>query len=94
MLRDSKSTKLSEAATQLISHIRYTQHLAMVDDKFDINDNTWFKERWQLMFIKDADRTQGKIAYTIFSDKFSLTGTAHDGKPNTKNNSPKPFSPN
>ena len=26
---------LIEAAHQIISHIRYTQHLAMVDNKFD-----------------------------------------------------------
>ena len=29
---------LREAADQVVSHIRYTQHLAMIDDKFDPND--------------------------------------------------------
>ena len=30
---------LQEAADQVISHIRYTQHLAMVDDKFLADKN-------------------------------------------------------
>ncbi|MCF6310454.1 MAG: type II secretion system GspH family protein, partial [Sulfurimonas sp.] len=35
MLPRVASDRLAEAATQVISHIRYTQHLAMVDDQFD-----------------------------------------------------------
>ena len=33
---------LQEAGNQIISHIRYTQHLAMMDDKFNPADATWF----------------------------------------------------
>jgi prepilin-type N-terminal cleavage/methylation domain-containing protein len=58
---------LREAADQLVSHIRYTQHLAMIDDKFDPNDSTWYRERWQVVFNSD-DRTYNQWAYTIFSD--------------------------
>lgn len=58
---------LREAADQVVSHIRYTQHLAMMDDKFDPNDATWYKERWQIVFNSD-DRTYNQWAYTIFSD--------------------------
>ena len=42
--------KLREAADQIISHIRYTQHLAMIDDRFDPTDSNWYKERWQIGF--------------------------------------------
>jgi len=58
---------LREAADQLVSHIRYTQHLAMQDDKFDVNDATWYQERWQIVFNSDAN-TYNQWAYTIFSD--------------------------
>ena len=58
---------LQEAADQLVSHIRYTQHLAMMDDKFDMNDVTWYQERWQIVFNSDAN-TYNQWAYTIFSD--------------------------
>lgn len=67
------SNKLQEAAIQVVSHIRYTQHLAMVDDKFDAADSEWYKRRWQLLFGTSAD-TNDKIAYSIFSDASTYTG--------------------
>ncbi|EDZ63243.1 protein containing Prepilin-type cleavage/methylation, N-terminal domain [Sulfurimonas gotlandica GD1] len=85
MIPGMKSTKLREAAIQVVSHIRYTQHLAMIDDKFDSTDADWYKSRWHILFGSSAD-TENKIAYSIFSDKDSLAGTAPDGKPNLTNN--------
>jgi len=82
---DSRSTKLREAAIQLVSHIRYTQHLAMVDDKFEMTDNSWFKKRWQIIFQRSANFTQGMFSYTIFSDDF-FNLTAPDGLPTFTNN--------
>ena len=55
------SNKTAEAAIQLISHIRYTQHLAMVDDKFDSTIN-WYQNLWQIRF----DGTGS--SYSIVSD--------------------------
>lgn len=69
---------LREAAVQLISHIRYTQHLAIVDDKFDVTDANWYKKRWMIRFKKDLVYTGTSIphktylnvwSYSIFSDK-------------------------
>ncbi len=63
---------LQEAADQLISHIRYTQHLAMVDDKFLADRNLsrfssllkskkellyWYKGRWQIYFFNVSGET-------------------------------------
>ncbi len=59
------SNRLNEAAIQVISHIRYTQHLAIVDDKFDVNDPTWWKLRWQIRFRKIS----GIFQYAVFSNK-------------------------
>lgn len=58
---------LREAADQLVSHIRYTQHLAMMDDKFNPADSTWYRKRWQMVFNSDAN-TYDQWAYTIFTD--------------------------
>ena len=58
---------LREAADQLVSHIRYTQHLAMMNDKFDPSDATWYRTRWQIVFNSDAN-TYNQWAYTIFAD--------------------------
>ncbi|MCK9455015.1 MAG: type II secretion system GspH family protein [Sulfurimonas sp.] len=68
------SSSLREAAEQVVSHIRYTQHLAMVDDKFDTNrvdsagNQKWFKERWQI-FFSNGENTFNQWSYTIFSDR-------------------------
>jgi prepilin-type N-terminal cleavage/methylation domain-containing protein len=72
---------LQEAANQIISHIQYTQHLAMIDNKFDPNYRLWYRLRWQIMFGKSKNNsgkdTDGEWAYTIFSD----TENTHQGKP-------------
>jgi len=78
IITSTRSNPLQEAATQLLSHIRYTQHLSMVNDKFDANDANWYKKRWQIIFgssnvASDLD-TDGKIAYSIFADDSALNG--------------------
>lgn len=55
---------LRQAADQLVSHIRYTQHLAMMDNKFDANNPDWYTERWQI-FFSTYDST---VSYIIYSD--------------------------
>ena len=62
---DFKSNQLQQAAEQVANHIRYTQHLAMIDDKFDPNDPTWWRERWQIRFRL----LMGEYGYVIFSDR-------------------------
>ncbi|MDD5053661.1 MAG: prepilin-type N-terminal cleavage/methylation domain-containing protein [Sulfuricurvum sp.] len=65
---------LYEAATQIVNHIRYTQHLAMVDDKYNDNNLTWYKEKWQIRFR----RSSGSSGYVIFSDKNQLRNVDPD----------------
>lgn len=71
----SGQDKLQEAATQVLSHIRYTQHLAMIDDKFDVNDSTWFRKNWQIRFRRNS----GSSGYVIFSDS-NAQGNVDDGE--------------
>jgi len=67
--------QVAEAAHQVINHIRYTQHLAMVEDQFDPNDVDWYKERWQIFFA-NTNGSDNQWAYTVFSDSAGLsTGT-------------------
>jgi len=73
MIPSTKTDPLQEAAIQLLTHIKYTQHLAMTDDRYNANrknddgDVIWYKERWQLVF-SNSDYTGNRYAYTIFSD--------------------------
>lgn len=57
---------LQEAAEQVASHIRYTQHLAMVDDKYDPADPTWYASLWRIRFYESG--TPDNYYYTVFSD--------------------------
>ncbi|MDP3302389.1 MAG: prepilin-type N-terminal cleavage/methylation domain-containing protein [Sulfuricurvum sp.] len=59
-----RGNQLQTAAEQVASHIRYTQHLAMVDDDFNQSDATWWQERWQIQFENYAPNP-GKI-YVIY----------------------------
>ena len=56
---------LDQAANQIVSHIRYTQHLAMVDNKFDPNQEFWYRQRWQIQF----QTTGNEEYYTIHSNR-------------------------
>ncbi len=67
IIPSTKTNPLREAAIQLLSDIRYTQHLAMVDDKYNSNDAEWYKGRWQIVFSNNV-KTNNQEAYTIFSD--------------------------
>ena len=78
IIPNTRTNPVQEAAIQLVSHIRYTQHLAMMDDKFDVDDK-WYEERWQVRFTSDGIAETGyTAAYAVFSD---WTGS-HSGDPN------------
>lgn len=73
-----------EAANQILTHIRYTQHLAMQDDKYEnfVSDNPvrWFRMRWGITFNKTSlqecsidEPGVNSWKYSVFFDK-SLSG--------------------
>nr|WP_321319325.1 type II secretion system protein [uncultured Campylobacter sp.] len=57
-------TQALEAARQIVAHIRYTQHLALNDDKFATHTDTdgtkqniakdWYKRMWRITFSNTA----------------------------------------
>ncbi len=66
-----KRDNLTEASNQIISHIRYTEHLAMMDNKFNPNDPNWYKKRWQIKFRTNSSKDYWW--YVVYSD-ISLSG--------------------
>ena len=54
---------LQDAAVQILQDIRYTQHLALMDDKTDPSKNNWQKSLWQIRFSKFNNDTEW--TYTI-----------------------------
>ncbi len=55
---------LIEATDQVLSHIRYAQHLAMMDDQFNPTDQN-YRNRWYRIQFHNAANSN---AYSIYSD--------------------------
>ncbi len=55
-----------EAADNILSAIRYTQHLALMDDKTDPSDGKWQKKLWTIRFDLDTD---GGFLYKVGSNE-------------------------
>jgi len=83
-----KDSNLNQAADQLISHINYTRHLAIIDNKmqyYPITHNTqdnnrskyWFKSWWQLRI---GVKTNQEYFYEVFSDSSSHTDSTNFDK--------------
>ena len=70
-----QGNNLRQAADQVVSHIRYTQHLAMMDNKFSTTDTNWFLGRWQIRF----SQANGSESYFIMSDSII---SSYDANPN------------
>ena len=77
ILPRTKTNPVQEAAVQVLSHIRYTQHLALVDDPYNASDANWYKKRWQILFSSNAS-SNNQWGYTIFADTVGLS----TGNPN------------
>ncbi|WP_037945616.1 MULTISPECIES: pilus assembly FimT family protein [unclassified Sulfuricurvum] len=69
-------TPIQQAGEQVAAHIRYTQHLAMTDDKYDPTDATWYREKWQIRFR----RLMSENGYVIFSDSVNTQRNADNAE--------------
>jgi len=63
-----------EAADNILSSIRYTQHLALTDNKTDPFDTNWQQKFWMIRFVMDS--TGENSFYTVSSDT-DKSGTIH-----------------
>ncbi len=79
---------LQKAALKTAEAIRYTQHLAMISDKFDPNLQDWYKEKWQIFFTSSSSVSGNAWSMIIFSDKFS-----HSGRPDVSEIAINPVDP-
>ena len=73
IIPSTRTNPAQEAAIQLLSHIRYTQHLALVNDKYDATNATWFQNRWQIRFVGNT--------YSIVSDNNTFATNPSNGAP-------------
>lgn len=47
---------LYEASEQLLRDIKYTQHMAMMDNVYDDSDQYWYEKRWRITFDDTDDQ--------------------------------------
>lgn len=64
-----------DAADNILSAIRYTQHLALTDNKADPFDAEWQKELWTIRFSLDGS---GRYFYTVSSNTDHGTNVSID----------------
>lgn len=86
-------TQALEAARQIVAHIRYTQHLALNDDKFATHtDGTssiardWYKRLWRITFSNttaDEKCKNGGWRYAVYQN--IAKGLSDSGQPNGAN---------
>lgn len=77
-----REDKLALATYQVLEHIRYTQHLAMSDHKFDpkdarfktmsgyvaTNKGMYYRGWWQIRFVKQMNGIPKIVGYSVYSD--------------------------
>lgn len=74
-----RTNPLQQATEQVASHIRYTQHLALVDDRYDPNNAQWYSEMWIFWIRRVSDVNNGgenEWFYEIFSDRSPYNGNS------------------
>ena len=72
---------LREAANQLVRHIQYTQHLAMVDDVYDATNANWFANRWTIDICATpyvVERANSSATAVDAMTKRDINGTDND----------------
>ncbi|QOR01606.1 pilus assembly FimT family protein [Campylobacter sp. 2014D-0216] len=79
-----KPNYLRLGAEQILNDIKYTRHLALIQNdfrakEFNIAKREWYKAKWQLYFIRSKSATNNEQTYTIFLDK-NGDGNANIGK--------------
>ncbi len=60
--------RTQEASQNILNAIRYTQHLALMDNKMDPTDSEWQKKLWKISFGHYSDTFGDKWYYTISAD--------------------------
>jgi len=68
-----KNNIREDAINNVLAAVRYTQHLALADNKMDPNISNWQKSLWTLEYAK----CNGKYQYTIGSD-MNLNGKINE----------------
>lgn len=62
------SSPLEEVTAQIASDLAYAQHLALISDDYDVEDENWFKKRWMLEFSETTYDGEKSLRYSVYRD--------------------------
>ncbi len=60
--------KLKEITHKISLYLSYLRYQALIDDKYDLKQEEWFKKRWTLKFF-NCNKSVGGIYFVMYSDK-------------------------
>ena len=64
----NKINNLEELTNRISLYLSYVRFKALINEKFDLDDNLWHKKRWTIKFLRCRESEDG-IYYTIYSDR-------------------------
>ncbi len=64
----NKINNLEELTNKISLYLSYVRFKALINDKFELDDNLWHKKRWTIKFLRCRESEDG-IYYTIYSDR-------------------------
>jgi type II secretory pathway pseudopilin PulG len=67
-LPKNKINYLDEFRNRISLYLSYVRYVALIDNKYELDDPLWHKKRWTLKFFRCRDEKDG-IYYSIYSDK-------------------------
>lgn len=69
-----QDSKLFDATNYIVTYLNYTRYLALIDNKFDLDDSLWHKKWWRLRF-ENCIKSKGGVYFIVTSDD-NTTGQA------------------
>jgi hypothetical protein len=59
------NTKLHYGVDKMMLYFKYLRYIAMIDNKYDINNNEWFKTRWSIKFHTCTNEKSNQEKYFL-----------------------------
>lgn len=64
----TKQNELDLITSKIILYLKQTRYQALIDNKYDPNDERWHKQRWSMKFF-NCKKSLGGVYYSIYSNK-------------------------
>ena len=72
-LPKQNTSRLNLAVDKLSLYLNYTRYIALLDNKYTLDDNEWEKKLWSLKFQRCSNEVDG-LYFVVFSDESGGTG--------------------